>query len=153
MTGRRAPAAAAPHRTAAPARRVMRPARAARNAWSGGRSVLEDAEVTPEQRLEAFRKMVEARPDEPFARYSLAMAYRSLGRDEEAAREFEALARARPDYVPTYLMMGQALEAVGRADDAALCYERGIGAATRARADHARSELQQALDVLRARGV
>jgi predicted Zn-dependent protease len=108
--------------------------------------------VTPEQRLEAFQKLVEQRPDEPFARYSLAMSFRSMGRGDEAAREFEELSRRAPDYVPTYLMLGQVLEGVGRADEAAKAYQRGIAAATRKNDSHARTELGQALDVLVAQG-
>jgi predicted Zn-dependent protease len=108
--------------------------------------------VTPEQRLETFRRMVAERPDEPFARYSLAMAFRSLGRTEDAAREFAELTRRRPEYVPSYLMHGQVLEALGRRADAARAYEDGMVAAGRAHDDHARTELAQALEVLRARG-
>jgi predicted Zn-dependent protease len=106
--------------------------------------------VTPEQRVEAMRKMVAQRPDEPFARYSLAMSLRAAGRAEEAASEFEELQRRRPDYVPSYLMLGQVLEGLGRAADAAGAYERGIAAATRTNDQHARSELSAALEVLRA---
>jgi predicted Zn-dependent protease len=108
--------------------------------------------VTPEQRLEAFRKLVQQRPDEPFARYSLAMSYRSLGRPEDAAREFAELARRAPDYVPTYLMLGQVLEGLGRSAEAARAYQAGVGVATRMNDQHARSELGQALDVLAAQG-
>ncbi len=108
--------------------------------------------MTPEQRLATFRKMVEQRPDEPFVRYSLAMAYRSAGKGEDSAREFEELARRAPDYVPTYLMLGQVLEGLGRVDEAAHAYERGIAAATRMSEAHARNELGQALEVLRAQG-
>jgi predicted Zn-dependent protease len=108
--------------------------------------------VTPEQRLAAFRKMVEQRPHEPFARYSLAMALRTAGRSEEAAREFEELRGRCPEYVPTYLMWGQVLEGLGRGAEAARAYEEGIAAAARAGNDHARSELTQALEVLRAQG-
>ena len=108
--------------------------------------------MTPEQRLETFRRMVAERPDEPFARYSLAMAFRSLGKNADAAREFDELARRKPEYVATYLMYGQVLEALGRGAEAARAYELGIAAAATARNDHARSELAQALEVLRARG-
>jgi len=108
--------------------------------------------VTPEQRLETFRKFVEKSPEDPFARYSLAMSYRSLGRGQEAAREFDELRHRRPDYVPTYLMLGQVLESLGRPSEAAAAYEDGIAAATRARDDHARSELGQALEALKAQG-
>lgn len=109
--------------------------------------------MTPEQRLEAFQKIVQQRPDEPFARYSLAMSYRSVGRSDEAAREFEELLRRKPDYVPAYLMLGQTLEILGRTQDAARVYTDGIVAAGDKREDHARSELGQALEVLKAQGV
>jgi predicted Zn-dependent protease len=108
--------------------------------------------VTPEQRLQTFLKFVEKSPEDPFARYSLAMGYRSLGRGQEAAREFDELRRRRPEYVPTYLMLGQVLESLGRPGEAAAAYEDGIAAATRAGNDHALSELGQALEALRGQG-
>ncbi len=104
--------------------------------------------MTPEQRLEAFRKIVERSPDDPFARYSLAMGLRGAGRLDEAEQGFAELTRRVPGYVPTYLMWGQVLEALERRADAAAAYERGIAAATAARNDHALSELRQALDAL-----
>jgi tetratricopeptide (TPR) repeat protein len=104
--------------------------------------------VTPEQRLEAFRKILERSPDDPFARYSLAMAHRGAGQLEPAVRAFEELARRTPGYVPTYLMWGQTLEMQGRADAAAPVYERGIQAARQAGNDHALSELTQAREAL-----
>jgi predicted Zn-dependent protease len=102
--------------------------------------------VTPEQRLEALRKLVEQKPDDAFARYSLAMAYRSAGRHEEAAQEFRELAQRKPDYVPTYLMLGQVLEALGHSHEAARVYEDGVAAATRGHDEHARSKLGEALE-------
>jgi predicted Zn-dependent protease len=108
--------------------------------------------VTPEQRLDAFRKLVEKSPDDAFARYSLAMSYRSLGRSDEAAREFLDLSRRAPDYVPTYLMLGQVLETLGRRAEAARAYEDGLAAARRSGNDHAASELGQARENLRTHG-
>jgi predicted Zn-dependent protease len=108
--------------------------------------------MRPEQRIDAFRAFVARSPDDAFARYSLAMALRGAGRAEEAASEFRETARRRPDYVPTYLMLGQVLEALGRDAEAGEAYERGIAAATRSNDMHARSELEQALDAVRARG-
>lgn len=109
--------------------------------------------VTPEQRAEAFRKMVAQRPDEPFPRYSLAMCHRSAGQLDDAAREFQELIRRCPDYVPTYLMLGQVLVSLGRAAEAVGVLERGVAAASQADQQHARSEMQQALELLQAQGV
>lgn len=105
--------------------------------------------MTPEQRLVAFRKFVERSPDDPFARYSLAMGLRAAGHDAEAAGEFAELARRAPDYVPTYLMWGQVLEKLGRREQAARAYQDGVAAARAARNDHALSELSQALEALK----
>jgi predicted Zn-dependent protease len=108
--------------------------------------------VNPEQRIQAFRAFVAKNPDDAFARYSLAMALRSAGLGADAATEFEELRRRKPDYVPAYLMLGQTLEALGRDVDAARAYEDGVAAAIRTNDMHARSELGQALEAIRARG-
>jgi predicted Zn-dependent protease len=105
--------------------------------------------VTPEQRLLAFRRLVEKSPGDAFARYSLAMALRSAGRHEDAAGEFAELARRQPDYVPTYLMWGQVLEGLGRKGEAQRAYQDGADAAREARNDHALSELTQAAEALK----
>jgi predicted Zn-dependent protease len=105
--------------------------------------------VTPEQRLRAFRALVEKSPDDAFARYSLAMGLRAAGRHEEAAGEFAELARRHPGYVPTYLMWGQVLEGLGRTDQARRAYQDGAAAAREARNDHALSELTQAAEALK----
>ncbi|HZZ85468.1 MAG TPA: tetratricopeptide repeat protein [Anaeromyxobacteraceae bacterium] len=107
--------------------------------------------MTPEQRLAQLQKFVEQKPEDAFARYALAMCLRSMGRQEEAVREFEELVRRAPEYVPSYLMLGQVLEALSRREEAARAYEAGVAAA-RAHDEHARGELSQALDALRTEG-
>jgi predicted Zn-dependent protease len=111
-----------------------------------------DPLMNPEQRIEAFRAFVTKSPDDAFARYSLAMALRTAGRGADAAAEFEELRRRRPEYVPTYLMLGQTLETLGQDALAAQAYGDGIAQATRGNDMHARSELEQALEAVRARG-
>lgn len=108
--------------------------------------------MTQEQRLEAFRAFVQKTPDDPFARYSLAMALRAAGRGDEAVAEFRELSRRTPDYVPAYLMLGQTLEALERDGEAAQAYQDGVAQATRKNDGHAVSELSQALEAVRARG-
>jgi tetratricopeptide (TPR) repeat protein len=108
--------------------------------------------LTPERRLEALREQVEQKPGDAFARYSLAMALRSAGRDQEAAAEFQELVRGHPDYVATYLMYGNVLEALDRRPEAAQIYEQGIAVASRARSQHARDKLAEALQDLKGQG-
>jgi len=107
--------------------------------------------MSEEQRLEAFRKFVQARPDDPFTRYALAMHLRSMGRLDEAVEAFAALGARTPDYLPTWLMLGQALEAAGRDGEAARAYQDGVAAAARRNDQHARGELEAALEALRSR--
>lgn len=108
--------------------------------------------MTPEQRLAAFRSHVAQRPDDPFARYSLAMALRSAGDREGAIAEFRELARRSPDYVPTYLMLGQALDEDGRSEEALRTFQDGAAAARRKGDGHAERELTGAAEALGARG-
>jgi predicted Zn-dependent protease len=108
--------------------------------------------MKPEQRIQAFRAFVERSPDDPFARYSLAMALRAAGQGPGAAAEFQELCRRKPEYVPAWLMLGQTLESLGRDAEAARAYEDGMAAAARANDNHARDELGQALAAVRARG-
>jgi predicted Zn-dependent protease len=107
--------------------------------------------MTPEQRLEAFRKFVEAKPEDPFSRYALAMHLRSMDRLAEAVSAFVELAARSPDYIPTWLMFGQTLEAAGQHGEAARAYREGMAAATRRQDLHARGELEAALEALRSR--
>ncbi|PRP99607.1 hypothetical protein ENSA7_62450 [Enhygromyxa salina] len=92
-----------------------------------------------------LEKMVAAKPGDPFPRYGLAMEYKKLGRNDDAAQAFVALAEHHPDYVPGYLMHGNLLEAMGRGSDAVSVYERGLAVASAASDEHAASELSSAL--------
>jgi len=102
----------------------------------------------PINRGEALRAMLEQNPGDSFARYGLAMEYVRTGDLKTAAAEFRLLLERDPGYVPGYYHAGQTLERLGRPDDARAIYERGIEVAVRAGDDHARSELQAALDIL-----
>jgi predicted Zn-dependent protease len=108
--------------------------------------------MTPEQRLAAIRSHVAQRPDDPFARYSLAMALRSAGDRPGALAEFGELRTRFPDYVPTYLMLGQVLEDEGRALEALRAYGEGAAAARRKGDGHAEQELARAAEAVQARG-
>jgi len=108
--------------------------------------------MTPEQRLAAFRSHVTQRPDDPFARYSLAMALRSAGDRSGAMAEFGELRTRSPEYVPTYLMLGQLLEEEGRASEALRAYREGAAVARRRGDGHAEDELARAAEAVQARG-
>jgi Flp pilus assembly protein TadD len=99
-------------------------------------------------RLEILKSMVEQKPDDSFLRYGLAMELRNTGDLQGALHEFSELRRLNPDYTATYFHAGQTLERLGRLDEARETYTTGIEVAGRKGDQHARSELQGALDML-----
>ena len=102
----------------------------------------------PSTRLDILKSMVEQNPTDSFARYGLAMEYRNTGLLEAAIAEFRALMAANPDYAPAFFHAGQTLERLGRIEDARQVYLQGIEVTTRSGDQHARTEMQGALDLL-----
>ncbi|MGB1699463.1 MAG: tetratricopeptide repeat protein [Nannocystaceae bacterium] len=95
-------------------------------------------------RVPFLQKMVEAKPEDPFPRYGLAMEYKTRGMQREAEAEFEGLLEAFPRYVPAFLMFGNLLADGGDTARARGIYERGMGVAREAGDDHALGELEAA---------
>ncbi|HLG99513.1 MAG TPA: tetratricopeptide repeat protein [Bryobacteraceae bacterium] len=102
----------------------------------------------PANRVDILKSMVEQNPRDSFARYGLAMEYVNNGQLESAVAEFRALLEFNPDYPAAYFHGGQALEKLGRLDEARQSYQRGIEITMRTGDQHARSELEAALDLL-----
>ncbi|HEY0707934.1 MAG TPA: tetratricopeptide repeat protein [Polyangia bacterium] len=98
-----------------------------------------------DSRLAKLRAFAEARPQDPFPRYALALEHRNAGDHAEAARVFTALMADHPDYVPTYLHAGHALTAAGNPDEAKVVWRRGLEVAQSKGDHHAAGELQGVL--------
>jgi hypothetical protein len=96
-------------------------------------------------RVATFRSFIARQPADPFPRYGLAMELKGRGELLEAWTTFQDLLTQFPDYVPTYLQAGGTLVALGRKDEAAGIYRRGIEVATTRGDQHARRELESAL--------
>ena len=99
-------------------------------------------------RLDVLKSMVAQNPKDSFSRYGLAMEYRNAGDLEGAVREFRELIAVNPDYAYAYFHGGQTLEKLGRLEEAGAMYRAGIESATRSGDQHARGEIQGALDLL-----
>jgi Flp pilus assembly protein TadD len=102
----------------------------------------------PSTRLDILKSLVEQNPTDCFARYGLAMECRNTGDLEAAMGEFRALMATHPDYAPAYFHGGQTLERMGRVEEAREVYRQGIEVTSRGKDQHARSEMQGALDML-----
>jgi len=100
------------------------------------------------KRLDMLEKMIAKGTNDPFVRYARALELRGLGDLERALEAFAELRAMHPSYVPTYLMAGQVLTELARTDEAREVLSAGIEVAQKERDEHARSELQEALDAL-----
>jgi Flp pilus assembly protein TadD len=101
-----------------------------------------------ENRLEALEAILKANPSDTLARYGLAMEYGRQGRSEQAVEQYRALIEANPDYSAAYFHGGQALERLGRMEEARELYRRGIEVTGRRGEQHAKDELEIALNLL-----
>jgi tetratricopeptide (TPR) repeat protein len=99
-------------------------------------------------RLEVLKAMVSQNPADAFARYGLAMELVKSGELEGAVSEFRALLEHNPNYAAAYFHGGQVLEKLGNVEQARAFYEQGVQVTARTGDQHARSELQAALDML-----
>jgi tetratricopeptide (TPR) repeat protein len=99
-------------------------------------------------RMEVLKAMVAQNPADAFARYGLAMELVKAGQLEGAVEEFRALLEHNPNYAAAYFHGGQVLEKLGDLEQARGFYEKGVEVTSRTGDQHARSELQAALDML-----
>jgi tetratricopeptide (TPR) repeat protein len=98
--------------------------------------------------MEVLKAMVAQNPADAFARYGLAMELVKTGQLESGVAEFRALLEHNPNYAAAYFHGGQVLEKLGDVEQARRLYEKGIEVTGRTGDQHARSELQAALDLL-----
>lgn len=84
-----------------------------------------------EARIDVFRKMLEADPNNTTVRFGLANELLKLERFEEATIELQNYLNQSDDQGNAYGKLAQALERLGRIDEARQAYQQGIAAANR----------------------
>ena len=99
-------------------------------------------------RMEVLRQLVERNPKDSFALYGLAMEYANQGENEQAVEQFRTLTEVNPNYCYAYYQAGRVLTKMGKIDEARGWYERGMEASMRAGDEHARGEIEAALNEL-----
>ena len=99
-------------------------------------------------KIAMLTEILKQNPTDAFARYGLAMAYSSEGKQEAALSEFATTLQHTPDYVPAYQMSAQELLKAGRTEEARERLTAGLAAAARTGNAHAASEMQAMLDDL-----
>ena len=102
-------------------------------------------------RIDNLRSFLAGRPDDRFARYSLALELHKAGKVEEALREMRELLRRHPTSGAGHYQHGQILLAAGRAEEARQAWTAGLAAlqgVADAEARRSLGEIQAALDAL-----
>ncbi|MCI0449233.1 MAG: tetratricopeptide repeat protein [Chlorobi bacterium] len=99
-------------------------------------------------RIDSLRKMLEADPQDSFARYALGLEYMSQNLLEQAKDTFEELRTMDPNYRATYYQLGKTYEMLGDEQSAKKIYEKGIYVSASQNDFHTKSELEQALNEL-----
>lgn len=104
--------------------------------------------MADQSRVAALKDILQANPDDAFARYALGLEYSGADQTDAALAEFERLLAAHPDYTNGYFMAAQTLARVQRNEDARDMLRQGLECARRTRNQHALSEMQAMLDEL-----
>ena len=99
-------------------------------------------------KLERLRAFCEAKPDDPFAWYSMAMEQRKTD-VPGALATFQLIRERHPKYVPNYYHFADALGNAGDSDRAAEVTRAGMEIARAAGDMHAYGELEGLLDRFR----
>jgi Flp pilus assembly protein TadD len=82
-------------------------------------------------RIEALKRMVEARPDDPRPHFGLALEYERAERWEGVVETLRAYLERADDEGNAWGRMGHALRELGREEEAREAYRKGIDAAYR----------------------
>ena len=71
-----------------------------------------------ENRVASLKEILQANPDDAFARYALGLEYSGSGETDAALAEFQRLSGLHPDYTNAYFMAAQTLARAERTDEA-----------------------------------
>src|SRR5438552_10038840 len=97
------------------------------------------------RKLEA---LLEKQGNDPFLLYGMGMEYKKLGDWAKALEYLQRTLQADAGYCYAYYQKGQVHEAAGDIDAARHAYREGIVAATSKGDEHAKGEIQAALEML-----
>lgn len=95
-----------------------------------------------QERIEAFKAMVAAQPEQEMVWYGLANEYVKLERWEEAADALRQVVKLNADFTAAYQMLGTALLNQGQREEARRAWTDGIEVANRTGAWKARQHME-----------
>lgn len=100
----------------------------------------------PNDRIAALEKMIERSPDDPRARFGLALELEKMQRWDEAAAQLRRYLEITDDEGNAWGRLGHALRQLGRDDEAQDAYRRGIAAARAHGHPSMAAEFEEVLD-------
>lgn len=95
-----------------------------------------------------IQQMLEQSPNDCFLWHALGLEYQKLQNITQALACFERVLTINKEYLGTYYHLGKTLEMAGQTENAMQAYQDGITLAAKLKDNHARNELQMALDDL-----
>jgi tetratricopeptide (TPR) repeat protein len=104
----------------------------------------------PSDKLAQLESMLAKQPRDAFLLYALGMEHKKLGDADKAIDFYSRTIEVDPNYCYAYYQRGQTFEQKGDTASAKQSYKEGIDAAVRAKDDHAKSELETALQMMEA---
>ena len=99
-------------------------------------------------RRETLEEFIAQDPNDSFSRYALALQLEKDGKKQEAVPQLQEVILRDPSYVAAYYHLGRLLAQTGHIEEARDAYRRGLDAAIAAGDQRARSEIQEALEML-----
>lgn len=100
------------------------------------------------ERIEKLKSMLLQSPEDCFVYHALGLEYVKLNDLENALDYFNQVLFIDESYVGTYYHLAKTLEKLNETEQAIEIYEKGIEIAKLLKDNHARNELQMALDDL-----
>jgi len=101
-----------------------------------------------QDRLEALRRLVRDRPDDPRLRFGLAVELLNRGQTREGAEALKAYLRLAEDEGNAWARLGSALAELGDVEEAKAAYRRGLETAMRRGHAALMEEMEEALEDL-----
>lgn len=95
-----------------------------------------------QSRIDIFRQMAEAQPDDAMIWYGLGSEYVKLEQWSEAVEALRNVLRINPDYTAAYQMLGSAHASLGEREDARRIWTEGVETANRTGAWKAREHME-----------
>jgi predicted Zn-dependent protease len=106
------------------------------------------APQTGSKRRQMLEQFVAKNPGDAFGRYGLAMECMNESDVAAAETHFKELIAEHADYVAAYYQYGRMLAGANRTTEAREIFANGVARAKQAGDEHARQEMQAALDEL-----